>query len=121
MQTVECSLPALALWLTVGSALPVSGAAIVSNWRALGPVNMQSVEPSMGRVNFVAMSPTNSQVLLACSASGGLWSSVDNGSNWQPRTDRLPLLGTSSVVIDPQHPNIMYLATGDADAMDTPS
>src|ERR1043165_1235454 len=111
------------LWLagTIGLVLPVPAAVAVSNWRALGPVNIQSTEPSMGRVNCVAISPTNSQMLFACSASGGLWSSADSGGGWQPRTDQLPVLGTSGLVIDPQHPNIMYLATGDADAMDTPS
>src|ERR1051325_10749545 len=120
MQYLKYSIPAF-LWLvwTLGLALPVPAAVPVSNWRALGPVNIQSSEPSMGRVNFVAISPTNSQVLFACSASGGLWSSADNGRNWQPRTDRLSVLGTSGLVIDPQHPNVMYLATGDADAMDT--
>src|SRR5260221_13254907 len=82
---------------------------------------MPNFEPSMGRVNFVTLSPTNNQHLFACSASGGLWASADGGQTWQPRTDHLPVLGTSGAVIDLQHPNVIYLATGDADARDTPS
>jgi len=108
------------LWL-VATAAQVAAAPIASNWHSLGPVNMTSPEPSMGRVNAVTMHPADSQTLFLCSASGGVWSSSDGGHNWVPRTDGLPLLGTSGLVIDPLHPNIMYLATGDADAMDTPS
>src|SRR5262249_25427463 len=122
MQRCRCSLPAFALWLAgLGLATQAPAAIPISNWRPLGPVNISSSEPSMGRVNFVAMNPTNSQLLHACSASGGLWSSLDNGQTWQPRADRVPLLVTSGLVVDPQHPNVMYLATGDADAMDTAS
>src|SRR5882724_987314 len=120
MKTLTHQFVVSILWL-VSSAAQGKAAPIASNWHALGPVNMPSPEPSMGRVNSVTMHPTDSQTLFLCSASGGVWSSTDGGHNWLPRTDGLPLLGTSGLVIDPQHPNIMYLATGDADATDTPS
>src|SRR5438046_10710016 len=101
MSALEYSPRTLILWLAsaISLAPPTpSASAAGSDWHPLGPVNMQSFEPSMGRVNFVAINPTNSQLLFACSAGGGLWASADGGATWQPRTDRLPVLGTSGLV-----------------------
>lgn len=97
------------------------GAAPNSNWRSLGPINMPSVEPSMGRINAVVGHPTDTNRLYVCASGGGLWTSPDRGVTWTPLTDRLPVVGTTGVAIDPTNPNILYLATGDGDGYSAPS
>lgn len=71
-----------------------------------------------GRVNRVRIDPNNSNILYACSPSGGLWKSSNGGTSWVPMTDQMLGIGTSDVAIDPTNSNIMYLATGDGDGID---
>lgn len=90
-----------------------------SSWRPLGPVNIPYFETSMGRVNCVVVSPNNPNRFYLGSPAGGIWSSDDAGATWIPRSDSLPVLGVSSIVIDANNPKLIYIATGDADAKDT--
>lgn len=90
-----------------------------SNWQPLGPVNMPGYETSMGRVNCVTASAGQPLRLFIGTPDGGVWRSDDGGSTWQPRTDFLPVLGISSMVIDPVNTNTIYIATGDADGGDS--
>lgn len=55
------------------------------------------------------------------SPSGGLWKSTDNGASWSTNTDNFTILGVSGIAINPNNPDIMYIATGDGDAGDNPS
>lgn len=90
-----------------------------SNWQPLGPVNMPTYETSMGRVNCIAASPGLPNRLFIGTPDGGVWRSDDGGSTWLPRTDFLPVLGVSSIAIDPVNTNTIYIATGDADGGDS--
>lgn len=92
-----------------------------ADWSPLGPFNPipGSYVGGLGRVNCVAMDPTNSNHLYAGGASGGLWESFTGGFSWVPLTDDLPVLGVSDIVIDPIDPAVVYMATGDADHSDT--
>ena len=92
-----------------------------SNWHPLGPTNMPYFETSMGRVNCVAAVPGAPNKLYLGTPAGGVWSSDDAGVSWTPRSDFLPVLGVSSIVIDPNDPTLIYIATGDADSNDTGS
>jgi photosystem II stability/assembly factor-like uncharacterized protein len=51
--------------------------------------------------------------------SGGIWKSEDNGQSWSPLADDLPNLGVSDIVIHPQHPDTMFMSTGDGSSGDT--
>jgi hypothetical protein len=67
-----------------------------------------------GRVNSIAVDPTNSNVLYLGSAGGGVWKSVDQGAHWKPMTDQEVSLGIGSshaLAIDPNHPNTIYAGT----------
>ena len=104
-----------------------SAASAVSNWIPIGPTQMTDVdsntilEPSQGRVNCVAVSPTDPNRILIGAASGGAWLSTDGGQNWSPRTDHLPVLGVADIEFAPSDPSIVYMATGDGIAFATPS
>lgn len=69
-----------------------------------------------GRINFLLIDPNDQRRVWACSPTGGLWHSADEGATWQiSGTDALPVSGTSSVTIHPRRKNTWALATGDGD------
>src|SRR6185436_4941856 len=78
-------------------------------------------EPSLGRVNAIAVSPANSNRILVGAGSGGVWLSTDGGQTWDPRGDFLPVLGVSDIEFAASDPNIAYMTTGDSNAAATPS
>ena len=95
-----------------------------SNWVAKGPINTPIIlsngkKRGNGRVNCIAFDPVEPNIIWIGSPAGGLWKSVDGGSNWTTNTDNLPVIGVSHIAIDPNDSQIMYIVTGDADATDT--
>ncbi len=82
------------------------------------PENHTGQPNGNGRVNAIAFHPTDPDKLYLGAPAGGLWISSDGGAWWQCYTDYLPTLGVSSIVIDYQNPDIIYIGTGDRDAGD---
>lgn len=69
-----------------------------------------------GRINFVYPDPVVENRVFACSPTGGLFRSDDNGVSWyNAGTDRLPVSGVSSIAIDPTNSDRWLVATGDGD------
>ena len=64
-----------------------------------------------GRIVDVDVHPDRPWTLLAASASGGLWRSVNNGTTWSCVFDQALSLG--DVAIAPSDPDIVWLATGE--------
>ncbi|MGB0523898.1 MAG: VPS10 domain-containing protein [Flammeovirgaceae bacterium] len=100
--------------------------AVASNWTELGPRTAIDITghwaPGLGRINCIAIHPQNQDIIYIGSPSGGIWKTTSGGlgaNAWQPLTDDLPVLGVSSIIIDPQSPNTLYIATGDGNATDT--
>ena len=93
---------------------------INASWSNTGPVNfppdISGQINGIGRVSQVKFHPTNSQIMYAASASGGLYKSTNNGTTWtQTGTDNLPYgLSTASICIDYTNDQVLYLGTGDA-------
>ena len=95
-----------------------------SNWTSLGPfshTNTASWSSGQGRVNVVAVDPSNANTYYVGTPAGGIWKSTDAGINWQPLNDFLPQIGVSGIAIHPTNSNIIYIATGDDDANDSDS
>lgn len=93
-----------------------------SNWNSLGPyshTNTGSYSPGQGRVNAIAVDPSNSETYYVGAPAGGIWKSTDAGSTWSPLTDYLPQIGVSGIAVHPTNPQIIYIATGDDDAGDS--
>ena len=91
------------------------------NWTSLGPddwINL-SYAPGNGRVNVVAVHPTDNNTYYVGTPAGGLWKTTNNGNTWTPLTDDLPTPGVSGIAINPQNPEQIYIGTGDADATDS--
>lgn len=89
-----------------------------SNWKSIGPYTT-NIKTGQGRINTFIIDPNNPTIYYVGAPSGGLWKSTDSGINWTPLTDYLPQIGVSGIAIDSKNSNIIYIATGDDDALDT--
>jgi len=89
------------------------------NWNILGPIGEPVAGDGIGRVTCIAFHPNNSQIIYVGTPAGGLWKSTNGGISYVPMTDHLPVIGVSEIVLDPNNPDIIYIATGDRSANDT--
>jgi photosystem II stability/assembly factor-like uncharacterized protein len=90
-----------------------SSATAAANWTFIGPDVVPNNGGGLGRINCLAFYPGQPDTLFIGAACGGLWRTNDGGTTWTSNTDLLPSLSISEVVINPNHPDTMYLATGD--------
>jgi photosystem II stability/assembly factor-like uncharacterized protein len=78
-----------------------------NNWQIEGPNNIG------GRVNTLAIHPTDTNTILIGMPHGGIYRSVDGGSNWNPVFDNQTTQNISVIVFDKNNPNTVYAGTGD--------
>ena len=79
-------------------------------WKMIGPHN------TGGRTNALAFNPQNPNTIYAGSASGGLWVSYTGGTGvdaWHYVPTNIPVLGVSSIAIEPNDSNTIYIGTGE--------
>ncbi|MCD4746094.1 MAG: PKD domain-containing protein [Bacteroidales bacterium] len=91
------------------------------DWENLGPFFIPGDNKGyngLGRLNAITFHPVDPDIIYVGAPSGGLWKTEDHGNTWTSNTDNLPSLGVSSMVIDYNNPDIMYIGTGDRDAGD---
>lgn len=83
-------------------------------WASRGPRLLNNGWPpgSVGRMDAIAFHPTNSNVMYACSPSGGIWKTNNAGDSWTPQGDKLAWPGCTGVAVDPQNPDVVYATTG---------
>jgi len=77
-------------------------------WVSKGPTNIG------GRITGVALHPSNSSVIYAGAADGGVLKSTDGGVTWDMLTDHFSTLSVGDVAIDPNDPNTVYVGLGEA-------
>src|SRR6478609_2237905 len=106
------------LFLILLGIIVQGNAQTTATFSQVGPVkfpNNPSVQTTgMGRVSQLVYHPTDSNILFAVTASGGIFKSSNEGISWKPLSDNLPLTSCASLIVNPLNPNIMYLGTGDA-------
>lgn len=85
-------------------------APLSASWVEEGPSNIGA------RITDLAMHPTDPDIIYAAHASGGVHRSTDGGTTWTPITDDLPVLTIGAIALDPQHPDTIYVGTGEANA-----
>jgi PKD repeat protein len=94
------------------------------DWTLIGPTetptNGTGQPNGLGRVNCIAIHPTDTAVLFLGTPSGGFWKSTDHGSTWNDLSSGFTRLGISSIVIHPTDFDTIYVGTGDRDAGDAP-
>jgi photosystem II stability/assembly factor-like uncharacterized protein len=119
MRSVTRSLPGLGLVvlalvtgaLVVGEAQPQPASSSSSTgleqlqWRYIGPVG--------NRVSAVTGVPGQPYVYYAGAASGGIWKTIDGGTNWEPIFDGQTAQSIGALAIAPSDPNLIWAGTGE--------
>lgn len=82
-------------------------------WTEIGPFDVG------GRTRALAIDSRNNNILIAGSASGGIWKSTDGGSTWNIKSDFGDNLAVTSIVQDPTSPDTWYYSTGEFDGTAT--
>jgi len=112
----EKALPLRPLGRRAGAREDFSEGSAGESWRPIGPWNVG------GRTNALAINPLNPDILLAGSASGGLWRSDTRGEGsraWHYVETGFPVLGVNAVAIDPVDTANVYIGTGEVYGRDT--
>ncbi|WP_235297320.1 3-coathanger stack domain-containing protein [Portibacter marinus] len=91
------------------------------DWENIMPGTTNKDYPNNGRINCIAVHPTNPNVIFVGTPVGGIWVTYDLGGNWLNLNPGMDNLGVSSIVIRSDNPNVIYIATGGGDGFDTPS
>jgi photosystem II stability/assembly factor-like uncharacterized protein len=78
-------------------------------------LKFRSVGPALisGRVVSIAVNPHNKSQYFIGVASGGVWRTDNDGTTWQPVFDHEGSYSIGTVVIDPNHPNVVWVGTGE--------
>ncbi|MEL6675655.1 MAG: T9SS type A sorting domain-containing protein [Bacteroidota bacterium] len=79
-------------------------------WQALGPGNIA------GRMLSLAFHPTDTNLIYAGSASGGLWRSTSQGKGnaaWERMETGWPVLSVGAISLEPGNPDHIWMGTGE--------
>src|SRR5258708_2940415 len=91
-----------------GSADPMSSG-------AFNGLKLRSVGPALisGRVVSLAVNPQNKSQYFVGVASGGVWRTDNDGTTFVPVFEHEGSYSIGTVVIDPKHPNVVWVGTGE--------
>ncbi|MFN4080883.1 MAG: hypothetical protein ACK4NS_08270 [Saprospiraceae bacterium] len=82
-------------------------ALVSGEWTLQGPGNVS------GRINTLAVHPSQPDIVLAGFSTGGIFRSADAGISWQPVFDDHVELSIGCIVFSPHDPSVVYAGTGD--------
>ena len=71
------------------------------------------IGPPGNRVSAVIGVPGDPNVYYAGAASGGIWKSIDGGSEWKPVFDKMPAQSIGALAIAPSDHAIVWAGTGE--------
>ncbi len=70
-----------------------------------------------GRINEIAISPANNQLILVAGGTGGIWRSTNGGTSFAPVSDNQVDLAVGMMAFAPSNSNIVYAGMGDSDGL----
>lgn len=102
----SASCPTIPQWIPIGPGPLFIGS----------PDSTVGQGPDAGMVRAIAIDPsgTTDQVIYIATDSGGVWKSVDGGTNWLPKTDLMAWANIGAIALDPGDPSVVYAGTGNA-------
>ncbi|MFZ2062854.1 MAG: choice-of-anchor D domain-containing protein [Candidatus Binatus sp.] len=105
--------PVTSLGSTKAKTLASSVTGLV--WKPIGPSGITAgTSVWNGRIDSIAISPTNPSVIYIGATDGGIWKTIDAGATWTPLTDHEPMLAIGepgAIAIDPNNTDILYVGT----------
>ena len=75
--------------------------------RNIGPAGMS------GRVTTIDVVESNTDIIYAGTASGGVWRSTSGGIDWKPIFDKQPLSSVGALAIQQSNPDVIWVGTGE--------
>lgn len=87
---------------------PLEAAVAALPLRSIGPAFMG------GRIADIAIHPDNPTTWYVAVGSGGVWKTVNAGITWTPLFDDQPSYSVGCIRIDPNHPEVIWVGTGEA-------
>ncbi len=92
---------------TSGGLEPATAGIDSASWTSLGPGNIG------GRIRSVLIHPTDPNIIWVGGVDGGIWKTLNGGTNWFPLDDFMANLAVVSLVMDPTDTNTIYAGTGE--------
>jgi photosystem II stability/assembly factor-like uncharacterized protein len=99
------ALPQLGISVPLGPEAP-SGIS-PSRWNWLGPGNIG------GRTRSIIIHPTRPATMWLGAVAGGIWKTIDSGRSWAPMADFMGSLNVSTMILDPDNPDLIFAGTGE--------
>src|SRR6266508_2470960 len=84
-----------------------------TQWTAIGPNQISTSPTTSGRINSIAIDPTNTNIIYIGAATGGVWKTINGGTSWTPLTDTQCSLAMGSIAIEHSNSQIIYAGTGE--------
>lgn len=81
-----------------------------ASWTYIGMTNNNVGYWGSGRVGGFGFHPTDPNTFWVGSAIGGVWKTTDGGASYVQQGDDLPYHGASLIAVDPNNPDIVYIA-----------
>ena len=104
------------LWILLRGRLDQTLSTRANNqWTTQGPGNIG------GRINTIAVHPTDPDIIYVGAAAGGVFKTADGGQSWVPVFDDFSFLAIGDIVISPHNPNVVYVGTGDVNISGYPA
>jgi photosystem II stability/assembly factor-like uncharacterized protein len=89
-------------------------------WTEVGPAPIPNGQvatgpqlPVSGRTISIAVHPTNPDIVYVGTAQGGIYRSLNGGTNWTPIFDSALSLAVGALSLAPSNPEILYVGTGE--------
>jgi photosystem II stability/assembly factor-like uncharacterized protein len=79
-----------------------------------GQLRYRHIGPPGNRTAAVVGVPGDPLVYYIGASSGGIWKSIDGGTNWFPVFDDQPAQSIGALAIAPSDPNVVWAGTGEA-------
>jgi photosystem II stability/assembly factor-like uncharacterized protein len=77
-------------------------------FRSIGPASMG------GRIDDIAVSESNPNIIYLGYATSGIWKSTNNGTTFEPVFDTYEVSSIGDLAIHPTNPDIVYAGTGES-------
>ena len=91
------------------------GEAPAINEDLLSGLRLRGIGPAArsGRVADVTIDPNDRATWYVAVASGNAFKTTNRGTTWEPIFENYPVYSTSTIVIDPENSNLLWLGTGE--------